>query len=133
MNRRKSRELAMKLIYEINASKSDYIDVISNYKENTDEDLSNIDFSYITKMIKGIKDNGKYIDDIIEEHSSNWKINRISKVNLSILRLAIYEIKFLEDVPDKVAVNEAIELAKKYSEDKASSFINGILGNLIKK
>ena len=80
-----------------------------------------------------VEENIDLIDNKIQENLRNWKLNRISKMNMSILRLAIYEILFVEDVPDKVAVNESIEIAKKYSDDNAPSFINGVLGNMIKK
>ena len=72
------------------------------------------------------------LDDVINKYSKGWKANRLPKVNLAILRLAIYEIKYLDDVPNSVAINEAVELAKKYSGEGDYSFINGILGSVAK-
>ena len=75
-------------------------------------------------------DNQEYIDNMIEVHSKGWKIGRISKVDLSIMRLSIYEICFRNDIPLNVSVNEAVELAKKYSNEDAGSFVNGILSKV---
>ncbi|WP_138204480.1 transcription antitermination factor NusB [Haloimpatiens lingqiaonensis] len=132
MNRRKSREATMKLLYGRIINKGEYEDLIEDFKENAEENIEDIDFSYVIKTLKGIEDNIVEIDSEIEKYLSGWKISRVSKVNLSILRLAIYEIKFIEEIPYRVAVNEAIELAKKYSDDKSPAFINGILGNMAK-
>jgi transcription antitermination protein NusB len=133
MNRRKSREIAMKLLFEMSINKENYEDIIENFKEHTDVDLQEIDMSYITKVLAGIHENGKEIDKNIEKHLIKWKLNRLSKMNLAILRISTYEILFEEEIPDKVSVNEGIELAKKYGEDSSPAFINGILAKMIKK
>jgi len=135
MNRRKSREIAMKLLFEVAIKKEDYTEVIEDFKENTDVtniDLSDVDMEYITRILKGVKENQEQLDKHIEQYLINWKLYRLSKVDLSILRIATYEILFEEDIPDKVSVNEAIELAKKFSEEKSATFINGVLGSMIK-
>ncbi|MCY6959966.1 transcription antitermination factor NusB [Clostridium brassicae] len=133
MNRRKSREIAMKLLFEMTINKEEYKYILERFKENTEIKLQDVDFEYITKIIQGIKENIQTIDSEIENNLRNWKLNRLSKIDMSILRLATYEIMFLDDVPDKVSVNEAIELTKKYSDDNSPAFINGVLGNMIKK
>ncbi|MFD3157390.1 transcription antitermination factor NusB [Haloimpatiens sp. FM7330] len=133
MNRKISRETTMKLLYQMSINKENYLDIINNYKENTEEKLDNVDFDYIEKVLKGVEENKESIDEKIQEHSTKWKINRISKINLAILRIATYEIMCEEEIPNKVSVNEAIELAKKYSEDKSPAFVNGVLGNMIQK
>ena len=132
MNRRKSREIAMKLLFEMSINKENYEDTIENFKEHTDVDLQDIDMSYITKVLAGIHENGKEIDKNIEKHLIKWKLNRLSKMNLAILRISTYEILFEEEIPDKVSVNEGIELAKKYGEETSPAFINGILAKMIK-
>lgn len=132
MNRRKSREIAMKLLFEMSINKENYEEILGNFKENTDTDLSDIDFNYLEKVVKGVQENTEEIDKKIQDNLKNWKFNRLSKVDLSILRIAVFEILFSEDVPDKVAVNEGIELAKKYSSDNSPTFVNGVLGNIIK-
>ena len=131
MNRRKSREIAMKLLFQMSINKENYEDVIENFKENTDVDLNELDMSYITKVLAGIHENGKEIDKNIEKHLVKWKLDRLSKMNLAILRISTYEILFEEEIPDRVSVNEGIELAKKYGEDTSPAFINGILAKMI--
>jgi N utilization substance protein B len=131
MNRRKSREIAMKLLFEMSINKESYEDILENFKENTDVDLNDIDMPYITKVLTGIHDNGKEIDKTIEKHLIKWKLDRLSKMNLAILRISTYEILFEEEIPNIVSVNEGIELAKKYGEDSSPAFINGILAKMI--
>ncbi|MFT5872964.1 MAG: N utilization substance protein B [Clostridium sp.] len=131
MNRRKSREIAMKLLFEMSINKENYQEIIENFKEHTDVDLNDIDMSYITKVLAGIHENGTEIDKNIEKHLIKWKFNRLSKMNLAILRISTYEILFEEDIPGKVSVNEGIELAKMYGEDSSPAFINGILAKMI--
>ncbi|MCX7710362.1 MAG: transcription antitermination factor NusB [Clostridia bacterium] len=128
MGRRASRELAMKLLYQLEIQKEDRDEQIN--AALVDEDLTEKDKQYITDVVDGVGKNMEQIDKIIEQHSKGWKINRIPKVDLSILRLSIFEIVFREDIPLNVSINEAVELAKKYSTEDAGSFINGILGKV---
>ncbi len=132
MNRRKSREIAMKLLFEMSINKEVYEEILVNFKENTDINLDDIDFNYLERVVNGVQKNIDVIDKKIEENLKNWKFNRLSKVDLSILRIAMFEILFSEDIPDKVALNEGIELAKKYSADNSATFVNGVLGNIVK-
>ena len=133
MNRRKSRETTMKLIYEIIIKKENFEEIFENFKEHTEEDISELDMEYIANTIKGVTENIESIDATISKYLINWKIDRLSKIDLSILRLAVYEITFEVDIPSVVSVNEAIELAKKYSQDVTGAFINGVLGRLVEK
>ena len=133
MNRRKSREAAMKLIYEMQIKKEGFEEIFENFKEHTEEDTSELDLEYIENSLKGVTENIEVIDATISKHLINWKLERLSKIDLSILRLAIYEITFEEDIPNIVCVNEAIELAKEYSQDITGAFINGVLGRLVEK
>jgi len=133
MNRRKSREIAMKLLFEMSINKEEYKEIIENFKEHTDTDLKDIDMVYISRVLDGIGKNKGIIDNKIETYLINWKLDRISKIDLAILRISTYEILFEEDIPDVVSVNEGIELAKKYSDEKSSTFINGVLGNMVHK
>lgn len=132
MNRKKSREIAMKLLFEMSINKESYTDIIESFKENTDIKLDDVDFGYIIRILKTTNENIILIDETIEKNLVKWSLNRLSKMNLAILRIAICEILFEDDIPEKVSVNEAIELAKKYGEDNASSFINGVLNSIIK-
>ena len=133
MNRRKSRETAMKLIYEMQIKKEGFEEIFEDFKEHTEEDISELDLVYITNTLRGVTENIELIDATISKYLVNWKIDRLSKIDLSILRLAVYEITFEEDIPNIVSVNEAIELAKEYSQDITGAFINGVLGRLVEK
>lgn len=132
MNRIKSREKAMELSFSIELSKESSEEAISIFLENYEGDIRELDLQYIKSIIVGIENNKNEIDSVIEQNLQNWKLDRISKVNLTILRLSIFEMKYLEDVPAKVALNEALELTKIYSDEKSVSFINGVLDKILK-
>lgn len=88
------------------------------------------EYGYLTTRFHAVVDQLDEIDVILSEASSGWKLNRMGKVDLTILRLAIYEMRFDEDIPVKVAINEAVELAKMFGGDESPSFINGVLAKL---
>lgn len=135
MNRRKSREVAMQFLYEMKINKETVDGVISNFQDNNEgsEFLNDIDMNYVRSTIMGVETNISKIDSTIEKYLVNWKLERLSKVDLAILRICTYEIIFEEDTPDAVIINEGIELAKKYSGEKSAAFINGVLANIMKK
>lgn len=133
MNRRKSREFAMKLLFETSINKIDYKEAIEHLKEEAEVDLTDIDMDYVNKVLSGIELHKEEIDKKIEQYLINWKLYRLAKIDLAILRVATYEILFENDIPERVSVNEGIELAKKYSDDKSSNFINGVLGKMIQE
>ena len=127
------RELAFKLVYSIEVQHDENIEEqIELYiQENDIEKLDVID--YIKDIINGISYNSQEIEEIIKKClTEKWTIERLSKINLSILKLAIYEIKY-KDIPYKAEINEAVELAKKYGEDTSSKFINGALASAVKQ
>ena len=132
MKRQKSREIAMELLFGMALSKNSYEETIESFVEDYEMDLTTIDLEYVKEAVKVVNDNLSKIDEIITESLVNWKLDRISKVNLTILRLAVAEMLYVEDVPEKVAINEAIELTKKYSDEKSVSFINGVLDKAFK-
>lgn len=101
-----------------------------DYYLSTLEQPKEKEITYLTEKVFKIIDNLSAIDQMLEEVSNGWRTNRMGKVDLTILRLAIYEMKYDEDIPVGVAINEAVELAKKFGEDSSSSFINGILAKL---
>ena len=89
-------------------------------------------FSFCVEVPRNnLKANKEQIDELINKYAKNWSVNRMAKVDLSILRLAICELVFVEEIPSKVSINEAIEMAKLYCDDKAPKFINGILGSVV--
>lgn len=131
MNRSSIREQAFKLLYSLEIQKDineeEQIDLYLESNNIKDEEA----VSYIKDAIFGIDKNKKDIDEkIVQNLKSNWKLERVSKIDLTILRLAIYEIKY-KDLPYKVAINEAVELAKKYGEDTSKNFVNGILASIV--
>ena len=88
------------------------------------------EYAYLTSRFHSILDKLGEIDTILSETSSGWKLNRMGKVDLTVLRLAVFELKFDDDIPDKVAINEAVELAKKFGGDDSPAFVNGVLAKL---
>ena len=131
MNRTEIREQAFKLIYSLEIQKKeDLEEAIELYIESNEITNKNA-IEYIKDAIFGIEKNKEEIIKSIEKNlKKDWKIDRISKIDLSILKLAIYEIKHTE-VPYKVVINEAVELAKKYGEDNSRNFVNGVLASIV--
>ena len=132
MKRQKSREKAMELLFSMELSKNSYEETIEMFIEDYEMDLNTIDLEYIKNVVKIVTEKLEIINNKIVESLVNWKLERVSKVNLTILRLAVGEMMFIEDVPGNVAINEAVELTKKYSDEKSASFINGVLDKILK-
>ena len=130
MNRREAREKAFELIYEMDFHKeSDYLEIYANALSTREIE----DNDFVRNTFSGVYENKEKIDAIISECAVGWKLDRISGVSLAIMRLSTYEMVFANDVPVNVSLNEAIELAKKFDEDSAPSFINGILNKVAKE
>lgn len=130
MTRREIREHLVKMLYcEEFHDAADMPEQIEMYVEKAVKQDEDID--YLIQRLKNINDNIEEIDNVISENCVGWKISRIAKVDLSILRLAVYEIKFDESIPDKVAINEAIELSKIYCQENSAGFINGVLAKIL--
>jgi len=132
MQRSQMRELAFKLIYEIEVQKNreeDGFDIFVENNEITDEKT----IDYLKDIENGIKEREDEINSLICKNlKANWSLNRISKINLSLIKLAIYEMLY-KKLPYKVAINEVIELAKRYADDSSPVFINGILASIVKE
>ncbi len=133
MSRTAIRESAFKLIYSLEIQKQNNLrEQIDLYFESENIENKNAR-EYIEDAIFGIEKHKEEILGLIEKNlKSDWKIDRISKIDLSILKLAIYEIKY-KDIPFKVVINEAVELAKKYGEDSSKNFVNGVLASIVNK
>jgi N utilization substance protein B len=101
-----------------------YLDELGDTKEEN--------ISYIREKTLDVADRLGEIDEIINTYSEGWSTNRLGKAELAIMRLAVYEIKFDDEIPNSVAINEAVELSKKYGGDNSSSFVNGVLAKIIK-
>ena len=130
MNRKLSREKTMELLFGMTLSKDTVEEVVETFVENYEGNIKEIDLTYVKTALIGVENNKKAIDEAISSNLQNWKIDRISKVNLTILRLAAYEILFDENVPRNVAINEALEITRRYSDEKSVSFINGVLDKI---
>ena len=133
MQRSAMRELAFQLIYSMEMQKSEeYIEQVEIFIENndiTDEKLKD----YLRDIQKGLQDHTDEINNLISNNlKENWSLSRVSKINLSLLKIAIYEMLYKE-LPYKVAINEVVELAKKYSDESAPQFVNGILASIVKE
>lgn len=150
-----SREYMMKLIYQSDINKEDIESILDTFLNDNFEYIVNryeelrlqysnnpkielgelelddvIDKDYMEKMCGYLKENNEKINELINKYAKNWTVNRMPKVDIAILRLAICEILFVKEIPSKVSVNEALEISKVYCDDKAPKFINGILGSI---
>ncbi len=145
MTRRELRDSIVRIVYrrayyparEMPEQTEDYL---RNLQEEPDTLLPEMkagpeeeDITYIREKVDAILSHTRDLDRLLGTASKEWKVSRIGKMELAILRVAVYEMKFDEDVPEKVAINEAIELAKLYCDEKAAPFINGILNQLLQQ
>ena len=132
MQRSAMRELAFKLVYEIEVQKETEEEQFEIFIENN-EITKDAVIDYLKDIKDGIKANIDEINSLITNNlKDNWSLNRISKINLSLIKLAIYEMVY-KGLPYKVAINEVVELAKKYADESAPVFINGILASVVKE
>ncbi len=132
MSRSEARELAFKLQYQVEIQKEISNEDIDIFVENNNI-KSKETIIYIKEIILGIKKEKQSILDLISKNlKSDWTLDRISKINLALLEIAIYEIEY-NKLPYKVAINEVVELAKKYGEDTSKTFVNGILASIVKE
>ena len=130
MSRKKARDNAFKCIYELEFIKDKNLDdiLLNCYEENNNSEGEK---QYIQMVLKGVKENIEKIDNIILSKLKNWSLDRIAKIDLAILRLAIYEIIYVDSIPNKVSANEAVELAKTYGNNDSKSFVNGVIAKVI--
>lgn len=131
MSRKLARETVMQVLFQMEIQEEYDMKIAENFIQGVID--SKNDKRFIDEIVHLFIDNKEEIDRNIEENLKGWKFNRISKIDLSILRVAVTEILYREDIPFKVSINEAIELAKKYSEDESANFINGLLASLVSK
>ncbi len=136
MKRREQGECIFQLLFRVEFNRQEempeqadlYLDDIRE-----EQTVQEKDESYILEKYSRIAEELPKIDAMLDEASKGWKISRMGKVELTVLRLAVYEMKFDEDIPEKVAINEAVELARKFGGDDAPAFINGVLAKLAVK
>lgn len=130
MSRKTARETAMKTLFQMELNGEYDLD---NVYINEEDLLDEAELAYVEGIVRGVSENLEEIDSTIEKYSKSWKLSRLPKVDLSILRVALYEIMHQDDIPMQVSINEAIEIAKKYSTTDSSKFINGLLGAYAKE
>ena len=132
MNRSAAREETFKLLYSLEIQKENLKEQMEIYLENAEISDENT-MNYMRDIVEGIEKNISEIEEKISQNlKKDWKIERISKINLVLLKLAIYEILYTE-TPFKVVINEVVELAKKYGDDTSPNFVNGILASIVKE
>ena len=128
MNRRTLREQVFKLLFRVEFnSKEEMEEQCRLFLEHEEMEISETDADYIVGKYTAIHDRLEELDAMINEKAKGWSTDRMGKVDLTIIRLAVYEMKYDESVPQGVAINEAVELAKKFGLDESSGFVNGVL------
>ena len=144
MTRTNAREIVVHLIYGINYTKesadeaivsrfaADYYETIQSENDVYTERPNARQMSYINAVVKGIEEKQAELDGYISQYAIGWNISRISRLARSIMQLALYEILYVDDVPTSAAINEAVELTRKYEDEDVVSFVNGILGSFVR-
>ncbi|MBO8154828.1 MAG: transcription antitermination factor NusB [Bacillaceae bacterium] len=123
MKRREAREKAFQALFQIDINDISAEEALQHVAGDEKDD-----HEFLKQLISGVMEHRKEIDEMISSHLENWSLKRIASVERTILRIATYEMNFLKDeVPEKVAINEAVEIAKKYGEDNSGKFVNGVL------
>ncbi len=130
MSRRKLREQIFKLLFRVEFHNVEELPQQLSLCEEDSAEWSEEERGYISQKFHAIVEKLPELDGMINEVSEGWKTGRMGKVDLTLIRLAVYEMKYEEDIPVKVAINEAVELAKKYGTDDSPGFVNGVLAKL---
>ncbi len=129
MKRKELREWALKLFYQMDINKDYEYRFFQNFTE--ENGLGSVDDTYLNDLYNLYTKNQEIVDERINNASKSWDIKRIAKVDLNILRIAVTEILYIKSIPDKVSVNEAVELGKEYGDGNSYKFINGLLANIL--
>ncbi|UJL44808.1 transcription antitermination factor NusB [Virgibacillus sp. NKC19-16] len=125
MNRHTAREKAFQILFQLNINNNRPDQAMDELLENEERDV------FLITLVEGVTNSAPEIDKIIVNHLENWSLERIAFVEKTILRIATYEIHFLDDIPTNVSINEAIELGNTYGDEKSGKFINGVLSKII--
>lgn len=127
MNRRESREQAFVFIFEKSFNTDMSLEELIENAELADDTVTD---DFAVRLFNGVYNNIAELDDVISKHLNGWTINRIPRVTLCLLRLAVYQMNMCEDIPVSVAINESVELAKKFATEEDASYLNGVLGSI---
>lgn len=125
-----AREYALQILYEIDITQQKEEEVLKDFWENQLEEVDPLIKEFTNFLVKGVMGNIKEIDEKISSYSQNWNLKRMAVVDRNILRLGSFELLFCNDIPPKVSINEAVELAKRFSGQEAAKFVNGILDKI---
>jgi len=126
--RRKSREFALQALYQLNIAKQDVNALLAQFQEHFLPDGEADEF--LRRLVLGVLKHHEELDGLIERYSENWRLDRIDVIDRNILRMALFELLYCQDIPPKVTINEAIDLGKRYGSEDSGSFINGILDRI---
>jgi N utilization substance protein B len=130
MSRHIARELAFKILFQTDVGRNPWQEVLP--RTIAEDNLPEQTRIFLEQLVKGTVQNLKLIDSEITKYAQDWKLERMANTDRNILRMAIYEIKFLDEIPPGVTINEAVELAKLYGDEESGKFVNGILGNMVR-
>jgi N utilization substance protein B len=126
--RRRSREFALQVLYQLDIARQDTIRAIAQSRAHFSKKEERDGFA--ERIVLGVPEHAQEIDRLIGQYSENWRLDRMSMIDRNILRMAIFELLYCEDIPPKVTLNEAIELGKRYGSEDSGGFINGILDRI---
>jgi len=129
--RTKAREYALQILYAVDITKDDPSDCIRRFWEGNDEVSSEVK-KFAANLVLGVSDKKSEIDKMITKYTTNWQLNRIAVIDRNVLRFAAFELLFLKDIPLKVSINEAIDIAKKFGGPDSGKFVNGVLDKINK-
>jgi N utilization substance protein B len=127
-SRKLAREMAVEFLFQIEFQKADIKEQVEDFLDSLQPE--NFDKNYFFEIVNGVLNCQAEIDELISKNAKDWTIDRIAKVDLAILRVAIYEIRHREDIPVGVSINEAVEIAKKFGTEESGKFINGLLAQI---
>ncbi|NQT22364.1 MAG: transcription antitermination factor NusB [Candidatus Omnitrophica bacterium] len=130
--RTKARECALKILYAIDITKNKAEDCIDIFWKNHDTVNAEIR-NFADYLTRGVYKNKELVDKVITKYATNWQIKRMAAIDRNIIRIATFELLFVEEIPPKVSINEAIEIAKKYGDKDSSKFVNGVLDKINKQ
>lgn len=129
--RRQGRECALQLLYQFELTKGAQVHIPETFWEEQEADQETRGFA--EKLVQGVREQLEKIDAVVAEHSAHWKIHRMAAVDKNVLRLGVYELLFCEDIPARVTINEAVEIAKRFGTEESGAFVNGILDQVAKQ
>jgi len=129
--RTKAREYALQILYAVDITKDDPKECIGRFWSGNDESSEEVK-AFAGEIVLGVYDNIKKIDSLLAKYATNWQLDRMAVIDRNVLRLATYELLFMEDIPPKVSINEAIDIAKKFGGADSGKFVNGVLDKINK-